>query len=50
MLGYIYGRGFGVPQDIEKAVLYLQKAGDHPEAKEELLRYKKTMFGKWKVR
>lgn len=50
MLGYIYGRGLGVPADIEKAVLYLQKAGDHPEAKEELLRYKKTMFGKWKVR
>ncbi|MCM1537554.1 MAG: hypothetical protein NC254_04060 [bacterium] len=50
MLGYLYGRGLGVPADIQKAVLYLQRAGDDPEAKEELLRYKKTLLGKWKVR
>ncbi len=37
MLGYIYGRGLGVPEDIEKAVFCLQKAWDHPEEKEELL-------------
>lgn len=47
MLGYIYGRGLGVPEDIKKAVEYLQKAGDNKEAKEELLNYKKTLFGKW---
>ncbi|MDE5819803.1 MAG: sel1 repeat family protein, partial [Lachnospiraceae bacterium] len=50
MLGYIYGRGLGVPADIPKAVFLLQKAGDDPEAKEELLRYKKTLFGKWVLR
>ena len=47
MLGYIYGRGLGVPADIKKAVELLQKAGDHREAKEELLHYRKTLFGKW---
>ena len=43
----IYGHGLGVAEDIAKAVGYLQKAGDHPEAKEELGRYRKTLFGKW---
>jgi len=47
MLGYIYGRGLGVPEDIKKGVEYLQKANGNQEAKEELLRYKKTLFGKW---
>lgn len=47
LLGCIYARGLGVPADIKKGVEYLQKAGNHPEAKEELLRYKKTLFGKW---
>ena len=47
MLGVIYGRGLGVPADIKKGVEYLQKAGDYKEAKEELLKYKKTLFGKW---
>ena len=47
MLGFIYGRGLGVPEDIKKGVEYLQKAGDNKEAKEELLKYKKTLFGKW---
>lgn len=37
MLGYIYGRGLGVLTDIEKAIFYLLKAWDHPEAKEGLL-------------
>ncbi len=51
MLGYIYGRGLGgVTADIKKGVEYLQKAGDNQEAKEELLRYKKTLFGKWVLR
>lgn len=47
MLGAIYGQGLGVPADIKKGVEYLQKAGDNREAKEELLKYKKTFFGKW---
>lgn len=47
MLGYIYGRGLGVEADIPKAVAYLQKAGKNAKAKEELLHYKKTLFGKW---
>ena len=46
--GVIYGRGLGgVQADIPKAVACLQKAGNHPEPKEELLHYKKTLFGKW---
>lgn len=47
LLGYLYARGLGGPEDIPKGVEYLQKAGDHAEAKEELRRYKKTFFGKW---
>lgn len=45
MRGVIYGQGLGVTQDIPKAVAYLQKAGNHTEAKEELKHYKKTLFG-----
>ncbi len=45
ILGRIYARGQGVPEDIAKGVAWLQKAGDYPPAKEELLRYKKTLFG-----
>lgn len=48
MRGYIYARGLGgVPEDIKKGVEYLQKAGNFDKAKEELLHYKKTLFGKW---
>lgn len=48
LLGRIYGRGEGVPEDIAKGVAYLQKAPNYQPAKEELLRYKKTLFGgKW---
>ncbi len=50
MLGYIYGRGLGVAEDIPKAVGYLQKAGNNQAAKEELLQYKKSLFGKWSRR
>lgn len=45
--GVIYGNGLGVPQDIPRAVAYLQKAGNHDVAKAELSHYKKTLFGKW---
>lgn len=47
MLGVIYGRGLGVSRDIKKGVEYLQKAGGRQEAREELSRYRKTLFGKW---
>lgn len=47
LLGKMYCNGLGVPADIAKGVEYLQKAGDEPDAKEELRHYKKTFFGKW---
>lgn len=50
MLGYIYGRGLGVPENIPKAVEYLKKAKNNTDAKEELLHYKKSLFGKWSRR
>ena len=46
-LGVIYGQSLGVPADIKKGVEYLLKAEDNKEAKAELLKYKKTLFGKW---
>lgn len=46
-LGVIYTQGLGVPADIKKGVEYLQKAPNYPPAQEELLKYKKTLFGKW---
>lgn len=48
MRGYIHARGLGgVQENISKGVEYLQKAGNFDKAKEELLHYKKTLFGKW---
>lgn len=48
MRGYLYCHGLGgVPEDIAKGVEYLRKAGEHPQPKEELRHYKKTLFGKW---
>lgn len=47
LLGVIYGQGLGVAEDIKKGVEYLLKAGNHQQAKAELLKYKKTIFGKW---
>lgn len=47
MRGYLYCNGLGgVPMDIKKGVEYLQKSGTE-EARTELLRYKRTFFGKW---
>ncbi len=46
-LGRIYGEGLGMPADIPKGVDFLQRAGDLPEAVEELKHYKKTLFGRW---
>lgn len=47
MRGFIHARGLGVPEDIKRGVEYLQKAGNFDKAREELLHYKKTLFGKW---
>ena len=48
MRGFLHARGLGgVPEDIKKGVEYLKKAEDVPEAKAELLNYRKTLFGKW---
>jgi len=46
-LGTIYTEGLGVPQDIKKGVEYLQKAKNYAPAREALLHFKKTLFGKW---
>lgn len=46
-LGIIYADGLGVPEDIAKGVEYLQKTKNYPPAQEALLRFKKTIFGKW---
>ncbi len=46
-LGTIYTQGLGVPEDIKKGVEYLQKAPKYAPAQEELLKFKKTFFGKW---
>lgn len=45
LLGCLYAQGLGGPVDIAKGVAYLQKAGNHSQAKEELSHYKKTFFG-----
>ena len=46
-LGVIYTEGLGIPADIKKGVEYFQKAKDYAPAKEALLHFKKTLFGKW---
>jgi len=46
-LGLIYADGLGVPEDIKKGVEHLQKCKNYPPAQEALLRFKKTLFGKW---
>ena len=47
MLGVIYAQGLGVAEDIGKGVKFLKMAGNFPEAKAELAKYKKPLFGKW---
>lgn len=47
MLGVIYARGLGVLEDIKKGAEYLKKAQGREDAREELSRYRKTLFGKW---
>ena len=41
-----FAEGLGVTEDIKRGVEYLQKSS-LPQAKQALLRYKKTLFGKW---
>ena len=51
MLGRIYCDGLGKPEDIGKGVEFLRQISDHhPEAQEELKKYKKGLFGGWKRR
>jgi len=49
-LGDMYDKGLGTPEDVSMAVSCYQKALDakYLPASEELLRFKKTLFGKWK--
>lgn len=47
MLGVMYGQGLGGPADVKKGVEYLQKAPNRADARQELGKYKKTLFGKW---
>lgn len=49
-LGVMYDKGLGIPEDVSLAVSCYQKALDagDPYAGEELQRFKKTLFGKWK--
>lgn len=49
-LGDIHDKGLGVPENLTMAVSCYQKAVEKGEesAGEELLRFKKTLFGKWK--
>jgi len=47
ILGMIYCNGLGVTENIAKGADYLKKAKDYPAAKEELQKYKRTLFGKW---
>lgn len=47
VLGRIYCDGLGQPEDIKRGAEFLQRAGNLPEAQEELKKYKKTLFGRW---
>jgi Sel1 repeat. len=47
MLGTIYCQGLGVPEDIKRGVELLKKAESRQEARDELAKYKRTLFGKW---
>lgn len=46
-LGTLYTEGLGVPEDIKKGVEYFQKCKNYAPAQEALLKFKKTLFGKW---
>lgn len=46
-LGVIYTEGLGVPVDMKKGVEYFQKAKNYAPAQEAMLKFKKTLFGKW---
>lgn len=51
VLGRLYCDGLGMPADIGKGVEFLKRISDRvPEAKEELKKYKKGLFGGWKRR
>ena len=45
--GLIYTQGLGVEENLKRGVEYLQRAPGNPQAREELEKYKKNLFGKW---
>lgn len=49
-MGDMYDKGLGVPEDVQMAVSYYQKAEkwSNPLAAERMSHFKKTLFGKWK--
>ncbi len=49
-LGSIHEKALGVPVNLNKAVYYYEKASHHgcEQAKEDLTRFKKNLFGNWK--
>ena len=47
ILGVIYANGLGVAADIGKGVKYLKDATAFERTKEELAKYKRSLFGKW---
>lgn len=51
-LGEIYADGLGVPEDIKKGVEYFEQAAakNNADAKLNLSRFKKSLFGKWSRR
>ncbi len=45
--GLIYTQGLGVEENLKRGVEYLQRAPGNAQAREELEKYKKNLFGKW---
>ncbi len=45
--GLIYTQGLGVEANLKRGVEYLQRAPGNAQAREELEKYKKNLFGKW---
>lgn len=47
-LGEIYAYGLGVPEDIAKGIHFWQKYPDHPQVKENMKNFKRSLLGSWK--
>lgn len=46
-LGLIYCEGLGVDEDIKEGISHLLNAKDYQPAQQELMKFKKTLLGKW---